>query len=216
MSRGRPQDPLKQQQTMSALLDAARELLQQQSYKSITIRQLAQQAGTQTAMISYYFGSKQGLFEQLMVRTTEQRQRKLMALAQELQMRPEGPIELMVNRILDIVLSEPWLFRYFQSEMFSDQPNTELSELPQKIRAGIVALFRLLQQQGVLRAEFDCEKVAATFMSLLAFPLLSQPMFHTVFGLGLDELNSDAWRAHLCQLLQHGLVENAQSKEGAQ
>ncbi|WP_315982105.1 helix-turn-helix domain-containing protein [Aliamphritea spongicola] len=60
--RGRPTDPALQEKRREDLLDAAFELLRHKSYRSITIRELASQANTQSAMIKYYFNDKQECF----------------------------------------------------------------------------------------------------------------------------------------------------------
>ena len=43
------------------LLRAARELFTEQGFEATTIKQIAQRAGANTAMIHYYFGDKAGL-----------------------------------------------------------------------------------------------------------------------------------------------------------
>lgn len=49
----------------AALLDAARELFLKNSYANISIRKVADKAKVNSAMIAYYFGSKSGLFREM-------------------------------------------------------------------------------------------------------------------------------------------------------
>lgn len=51
----------------SALLEAARELFLKNSYANISIRRIADKAKVNSAMIAYYFGSKNGLFREMIV-----------------------------------------------------------------------------------------------------------------------------------------------------
>ena len=50
------------------LLEAARELFTRHGYDGVSMRRLARDAGATPAMIHYYFGDKQGLYEALLER----------------------------------------------------------------------------------------------------------------------------------------------------
>ncbi|MHA2939604.1 TetR/AcrR family transcriptional regulator [Vibrio sp. RC27] len=49
-----------------ALLDASRELFLKNSYNNISIRKIADRAQVNSALIGYYFGSKSGLFREML------------------------------------------------------------------------------------------------------------------------------------------------------
>lgn len=52
-------------QTRHAILDAARDLFLKNTYSNISIRRIADHAKVNSAMIAYYFGSKSGLFREM-------------------------------------------------------------------------------------------------------------------------------------------------------
>lgn len=54
------------------ILDAAAVLFAEHSYEAVGIRDIARQANVNSAMISYYFGSKQGLLQEIFSQFTEQ------------------------------------------------------------------------------------------------------------------------------------------------
>ena len=60
--KGRPVNPEKQAMQKAKLLASAEQLLAEKPYVNITIRELAQHSGINSAMISYYFTNKEGLF----------------------------------------------------------------------------------------------------------------------------------------------------------
>lgn len=60
-SRGRPRG---NPDTKARIVDAARELFLKHGYKATTVRAVAAAAGVDSALISYHFGSKRGLFGQ--------------------------------------------------------------------------------------------------------------------------------------------------------
>lgn len=53
------------------IIEAALELFYYQGFSSTTVRQIAKEATVNQALISYYFGGKKGLIEQLMVKFYE-------------------------------------------------------------------------------------------------------------------------------------------------
>jgi AcrR family transcriptional regulator len=60
-TRGRPRG---NPDTKARIAEAARELFLEHGYKRTTVRAVAAAAGVDSALISYHFGSKQGLFGQ--------------------------------------------------------------------------------------------------------------------------------------------------------
>lgn len=54
-----------QDDTRDALLSAARDLFLKNTYANISIRKIADKAKVNSAMIAYYFGSKSGLFREM-------------------------------------------------------------------------------------------------------------------------------------------------------
>jgi AcrR family transcriptional regulator len=62
-SRGRPSEP---SQAHEQILEVARRLFLASGYTRVTMRAIAAEAGVDVALISYYFGSKRGLFAAVM------------------------------------------------------------------------------------------------------------------------------------------------------
>lgn len=74
------------------LLQAGLELFAKQGYDKVSIRQLAEASQTNSAMISYYFGSKQGLYEAVM----ENQIHALIRFPEKVQENPQlTPIEIL-------------------------------------------------------------------------------------------------------------------------
>ncbi len=61
--RGRPRKTQRKESAQDRILDAAEELLARHGFYGVTIRQVAQHAGVDTALLHYYYGSKRGLFD---------------------------------------------------------------------------------------------------------------------------------------------------------
>ena len=214
MSRGRPRDPARQQASKQALRLAAQQLLEQKPYRSISIRELAQQAGTQSAMVSYYFGSKEGLFLDLLQHSGEQRQQRLQQLGLRIQAQPDQAIGLLVDNLVEMMASEPWLVRLLQDEVLSQQSalrNGFMQAIPDRLKQGLLALFQQLIRQGVLRADLNPGYMVASLMSLVVFPLLAEPVMSQVLNIDRNTIVSDEWKHHLTLVLTQGLAPGGET-----
>lgn len=69
--RGRPPKDQKAGETREAILDAAENLFSKHGFYGVTIREVAREAGVDTALVHYYFGAKRGLFDAVFNRRAE-------------------------------------------------------------------------------------------------------------------------------------------------
>ncbi len=91
--RGRPVGPT---QTRQDILEVAKRRFLQAGYDQVTLRSVAREAGVDVALISYHFGSKQGLFGAAMQLTRSPPQVLSDVLA--------GPLETLPERLAAAVL----------------------------------------------------------------------------------------------------------------
>lgn len=82
------------------ILDAAEALLAEQSYDAVSARDIAERAGVNKALVFYYWGSKEELFERVLQRYYE-RHREALSGAFE---RGGGELSERVHRVLDAYL----------------------------------------------------------------------------------------------------------------
>lgn len=69
--RGRPPKARKGVETREAILDAAEDLFSKHGFYGVTIREVAGEAGVDTALVHYYFGAKRALFDAVFLRRAE-------------------------------------------------------------------------------------------------------------------------------------------------
>ena len=69
--RGRPSKDQKAGETREAILDAAEDLFSKHGFYGVTIREVAREAGVDTALVHYYFGAKRALFDAVFIRRAE-------------------------------------------------------------------------------------------------------------------------------------------------
>ncbi|MFC3069682.1 TetR/AcrR family transcriptional regulator [Phenylobacterium soli] len=103
------------------ILDAAEELFSRHGFYGVTVRQVAAEAGVDTALIHYYFGAKRELFDAVFARRAEiLNQARLDAMAAYRAAHPqdmtvEGVIEAFIGPLIDFSMTgDPGWRNYFR------------------------------------------------------------------------------------------------------
>ena len=69
--RGRPPKSAGVSDTSALILNVAEDLFSKHGLHGVSIRDVANEAGVDTALLHYYFGSKRGLFDAVFARRSE-------------------------------------------------------------------------------------------------------------------------------------------------
>lgn len=200
--RGRPIEPELQEQRKRQLIDAAFELLAEKGYRSISIRELAEKAGTQSAMVSYYFGSKEGLFLALLEQIASQNIVQLQSALQA-----DNPLLAFIKTLLNILLTHPQLHRFLIDEVLSAEgpfKTTLIDLFPRRMATQLPAVLKAQQQRGLIRKDLDPKWLAFSFSSLIVFPFIVKPVRELAWQISDADLASDEWAQHLYQLFMAG------------
>jgi AcrR family transcriptional regulator len=69
--RGRPPKDSRNGSVSETIVDVAEDLFSKHGFYGVTIREVAREAGVDTALLHYYFGTKRGLFDAVFLRRAE-------------------------------------------------------------------------------------------------------------------------------------------------
>ncbi len=116
----------KQAEPRERILEAARELFSAKGYSAVGVRELAGKAGVNIAMISYYFGSKQGVLEELINRFFDLYEAVAAEVA-ERETDPDRRLRAFVHRVVALFRDNPRLVRIAMTELPLDA--TDLAAL---------------------------------------------------------------------------------------
>lgn len=67
---------------------------------------------------------------------------------------------------------------------------------------GLFNLFTTLQDEGLMRKDMNIKFFVASFMSLIGFPIMTQPLLKTSLQIDLDTVASAEWKQHISELLR--------------
>ncbi|MGL5027212.1 MAG: TetR/AcrR family transcriptional regulator [Shewanella oncorhynchi] len=165
------------------LIIAALSLFSHRSYSSVSTREIAREAEVDAALIRYYFGSKSGLFEQMVRETLE----PVLARFREISAAdaPNNLGELMQTyyRVMAPNLGLPRLIiRVLQEGDGSEAYRIMLSVFEQILSLSRQWLESTLVNAGLLKEGLDPDLVRLSFVSLMVFPLIAPPVLMRQFG----------------------------------
>jgi TetR/AcrR family transcriptional regulator len=192
----------------AALIEAARQHFLSREFKAVSIREIAESAGVNGAMVNYYFGGKQGLYMAMVESVLTELDESL----QELSTNNELTIADFGQSYGLLLARNPWWPNFMIREvLFSEGPTKEA--VVKKFGAIIgPKLLGLVQQEienGHYREDLNPQLTIIAFMAMTIFPFLARPVIEQVFSMNLDEKTVAAISAHNTQLFLHGVTAKA-------
>jgi len=211
--RGRPKaeaaDDVREQ-----ILAAARALFTKYGFRAVSSRQIATAAGANVAMIRYYFGGKQGLYQQLLNEAKAPINTHLEDIGEG-----ESPsLEELLAGVIRIHATHSWVAGLVLREVIApDGPMrpTFIKEIPGRFVPKVLQLLENAKKSGHLRADLDPALTVMSVLSLAVFPFLAFPVTSALFGMSRDDAFIQKFIEHTTRVMQHGLFTTA-AGEGKQ
>lgn len=202
---GRP--PASTDQTVrQQLLAVARGLFAQQGYDAISIRQVAEAATVNPAMIHYYFGSKQGLYEAMLTDTFTPLIERLSAT---LSPGDADAVADFFKLYMHTLGSNPWMPPLMLREVVAEGGRLRGWFIQQFAAKGGGLLTRLVEREqaaGRIRADADPSLTALSMLSLAVFPFVAMPVTREVFGMRVKTDYLDRLVEHTRRVFLEGVA----------
>jgi AcrR family transcriptional regulator len=167
------------------LIDAAMQYFLDDDYHRVTTRQIAAAANTNVSMIRYYFGNKEGLYEEMIRSTLEP---LLDVLKSSLLSSTEGFADYF--RIYYQTMRENPRFPALVLKVLAlnQGPGKRfIHQLLERGRQRGREKIELLKQQQMIAADTDADAVRIAFVSLAMMPMLLKPIFEEQMDREMDE-----------------------------
>lgn len=173
----------------SQILIAAEELFADKGLDGTSVRDIAHKAGVNLAMISYYFGSKEKLFEALIEYRSGYTVGVLEDLASDENLDPMGKMFKLIDFYVDRIFTH---YRYHNIIMrqFSTMHSQELKESVMRMKEKNLEQIRKImedgEQKGVFR-KIDLEMTMGTLMGTISQVTLSKDFYCRILGMWPSE-----------------------------
>ncbi len=201
---GRPNKPT---DARAKLLFHSRELFTVMPYDKVSTRMIAEKAGVNIAMIRYYFGNKEGLFETMLRETLAPMQKMMKALIED-----GGQDNLfgLMRTYYREMNKVPEFPRLVIQVMHFAPSNTQRSLL-EKVMADVMKptedkMFQSLLRQGLIREDADPKLCKISFLSLMVFPFIAPPALLNMHGIEINEEFLNQLLEHNIQMMAHGFL----------
>lgn len=207
---GRPrQSESEKADVRERLLDAATELAVEQGFEACGLREIATRAEVSPAMISYYFGDRDGLYEAMFGRAFERISEKVAAVMADPLRSGRDRIDDLVAIQVKAIAADPWLPKLVMREVLARNGSPMQEFVSDAVAKGplqmMVDWIEQEQERHEIRSDYDPRMLAMTIASLTGFPFLMLPLVGDRLGLELDDEFPDRLIAHNQKLLSNAL-----------
>ncbi len=202
--------------TRQRIVDSAGEIFAEKGFDATTVRDICQKAGANIAAVNYYFGDKQRLYVEAVIRAHRWRMEQFQLPEWTSNTRPERKLADFIQTFLRRVRSGPdgtWHTRLIMREI--SHPTAACAELVQSsIRPQFEILLAIVRE--LLPEVIDDEKLRLT-----AFSIVGQCLFYhfadpVIRNLLRDEeyaaLEIDKLAVHITEFSLHTIKQNPRSK----
>lgn len=185
------------------LLRAFATCLEHKVPSEITLKEVAERAGTSQEMVRYYFGSKNGLITALLRERSDRFASSLAALERDILDTPGNPTQLLIGTVLGLYLAERAVSRISTAEFLKARSPIREQFLNNRAELVIGAIHRIvlrLIEAGVYAPGVDARRMAISIMTMISGPvtLLSALPASWVSS---EELAADGWVNHLTAMV---------------
>ncbi len=192
------------------ILDASRDLFADKGYDAVSIREIAEAAGANSALIYYYFQDKDGLYRQVIESVFNLLLQRVQEIIGQGGDEPETVLGELAGMYAHFLEENPSLVRIMYYELARGGPN--LPVLADKILQPIFLTVRKVIERGMEEGTLqplDPSLSVLSLISMLLFYFIGRPVLRCLIGeYGYSPEGLDAFINHTMRLYFHGLLES--------
>jgi AcrR family transcriptional regulator len=164
------------------LMDSAELLFSQKGFDGTSVRDIAEAAGINTAMISYYFGSKEKLMEEIFERKSLNLKEIVDDLLKDNSLDPFEKMYCLVDVYIDAILQRKTFHRILLCEQIINQ-NPSIIQMMDKMKTKnseyINDLIRVGQKKGIFKKNIDIPMMTNTLIGTVSHTLVNLDFYRT-------------------------------------
>ncbi len=187
------------------ILESAEKLFAVKGFEASTVRDIADEAGVNLAMISYYFGSKDKMMESLFHERMINTKLKVQQLLSNEHISPFGKVEIMLDEYIKKVIENQAFYKILLCEQVMKK-NPEIIKMLRELKMEYAAMFTELVKEGQKKKVFKKHVdvvLALNTMTGTVTQIIINKDYYLEFN-NLENLQEDELKKVLhCKLYDH-------------
>jgi Transcriptional regulator len=162
------------------IIETAEQLFSKKGYEATTVRDIAEEAGINLAMISYYFGSKEKLLEAVFNHRTGNIGMRVESLLKNDSLTPLQKVEILIDEHIERVVHHEGFYKIMLCEQVINK-NPVIIKLVSQIKMRNAELINKLiedgQKKDVFKKGVDVVLLMSTLIGTVIQVLINQPFY---------------------------------------
>ena len=176
--------------TETKILQAAELLFIKNGFKATTIRNIAQAAHVNVALINYHFRSKENLYKELISNKVELLYALLDSILQDTSLRGFEKLEIFIDRYAELIYANTMIPRLIMREMTMDSDIAQWF-IVEKLKPAFSKIHHIVQEaiaDGSLRNDIDISVLLPSIIANIIFNAVAAPALKMLFKKKPSEL----------------------------
>jgi AcrR family transcriptional regulator len=203
--RGRPVDT-DQQDLKEQILDTAEQLFTDQGYSGTSIRNIADTAGVNPALVHYYFGNKHALLENVLQRALAPMAAALATLNDS----ETASVEDITGLLISMAAEHPNIPRLLTREVLlpgGEMQDYFIEHLAPQLGGALPPLLDKEKAKGKLHRDLDPAYSSLMILSVCIFPFIARSLAEPVLGIDFGSSGIETLSQHVKDLLNRGMTK---------
>jgi len=187
------------------IIEAAEKLFASKGFNGTSVRDIAETAGVNLAMISYYFGSKEKLFESMFAYRSEFFKLQLESMVNNTELEPMEKMYKLIDQYIVRLTSQQCFHRIMVREQMMNNNEfitNQIHALKLRNQALIRQLINEGQEKGVFKKDIDIPLMMMMMFGTVSHLVTTQHFYKEMNG--LQSLTEEEFQEHIrTKLSQH-------------
>jgi len=172
----------KDDNTEKRIKETARRLFQEKGFDAVRTREIAEAAGINSALLHYYFRSKERLFHIIMVESIHEMFSFLKQIIYDETTSLSTKIELIVNGYIDVIKANPNLALFVLNELNNNSGQIiKESDIPKNMLTESSLFHQIKDQLDKKSIPFSPLHIMLNTISLSVMPVIARPLISYLY-----------------------------------
>ena len=180
------------------IMEAAEKLFAEKGFDGTSVRDIADEAGVNLAMISYYFGSKEKLMESLFKYRGESIKLQLITMLENKELSSLQKVYALIDNYIERIMKQQCFHKILSREQMVDLKGTN-TQLIHELKRTNQELVKKLIHEGQKRSEFkkniDVPLMMATLVGTTSHLVTTQHYYRKLNN--LESLSNEEFEKHI-------------------